>query len=240
MSEPHLSPPPPPPPGGGAGAAGAGLPWEERARLGAVPAFVETVKLLVVNPTEAFARAKRRGDLFSPIAFAVVLGWAGVIFQSLWSLAFGSSLLDLMPPEMREVSGFGVAAKTFGLVAQIILAPIFIVIFLFIGSAIVHLMLMLVGGTKASEAGFEGTLRSLAYSTVSQLASVVPFAGGLIAMVWAIVLEMIGLATLHRTSYGKAIAAILLPLLLCCVCLVFAFGSIVALIAGAAASGAGN
>ena len=66
-----------------------------------------------------------------------------------------------------------------------------------------------------------------------------PFAGGLIAMVWAIVLETIGLATLHRTSYGKAVAAVL-PLLICCVCLFFAFGTIVALIAGAVASGAGN
>ena len=242
MSEPGLSPPPPPPPppGGGAGPAGAGLPWEERARHGVAPAFVETAKLFIVNPTEAFARAKRSGDLFSPISFAVVLGWIGVVFQSLWSLALGSSLTDLLPPQMREDGGFGAAFQAFGLVAQIVLAPVFILIFLFIASGIVHLMLMLVGGTKASEAGFEGTLRALAYSSVSQLGSVVPFAGGLIAMVWAIVLETIGLATLHRTSYGKAVAAILLPLLLCCVCLVFAFGSIVALIAGAAASGAGN
>jgi len=242
MSEPHLSPPPPPPPppGGGSGPAGAGLPWEERAAHGAVPAFVETAKLFVLNPTEAFARAKRSGDLFSPIAFAVVLGWIGIVFQSLWSLAFGSSWIDLLPPEMRQASGFGLAAQGVGLVAQIVLAPIFVVVFLFIGSAIVHLMLMVVGGTRDSQAGFEGTLRALAYSTVSQLGSVVPFAGGLIAMVWAIVLETIGLATLHRTSYGKAVAAVLLPLLLCCVCLFFFFGALVALIAGAAVSGAGN
>jgi hypothetical protein len=239
MSEPHLSPPPPPPPGGGPG-PGAGLPWEERARHGAAPAFVETAKLFIVDPVAAFARAKRRGDLFSPIAFAVVLGWIGVLFQSLWSMALGSSFTDLLPPEMRQTTGLGFAFETVGLIVQIVLAPVFILIFLFIASGIVHLMLMLVGGTKDSDAGFEGTLRALAYSTVSQLGSVVPFAGGLIAMVWAIVLETIGLATLHRTSYGKAVAAVLLPLLICCVCLFFAFGTLVALIAGAVASGAGN
>lgn len=238
MSDPMI--PPPPPPTGGGAPAGAGLPWEERARYGVVAAFVETAKLFIVDPRRAFDRAKRSGDLFSPIAFAVVLGWIGILFQSLWSLALGSSLTDLLPPQMREASSFGFASHSVVLLAQIVFAPIFIVVFLFIGAGIVHLMLLLVGGTKASEAGFEGTLRALAYSTVSQLGNLVPFAGGLITMVWAIVLETIGLATLHRTSYGRAVAAVLLPLLLCCVCLVFAFGSIVALIAGAAASGAGN
>jgi hypothetical protein len=237
MSEPMI--PPPPPPGGGA-PGGAGLPWEERERQGAVAAFVETARLFITDPSRAFARAKRRGDLFSPIAFAVVLGWIGVVFQSLWSLALGSTFTDLLPPQMREASAFGFATQTVGLLVQIVLAPVFIVVVLFIGAGIVHLMLMMVGGTRDSEAGFEGTLRALAYSAVSQLGGVVPFAGGLIAMVWGIVLETIGLATLHRTSHGKALAAVLLPLLLCCVCLVFAFGSIVALIAGAAASGAGN
>lgn len=239
MSEPHLSPPPPPPPPPGGG-AGSGLPWEERERHGAGAAFVETAKLFITDPVQGFARAKRRGDLFSPIAFAVVLGWIGIAVQTLWSLAFGSSLADLLPPDMRQASGLGFAFETFGTIVQLVLAPVFILIFLFIGSGIVHLMLMLVGGTKDSEAGFEGTLRALCYSSVSQLGSLVPFAGGLIAMVWAIVLETIGLAALHRTSYGKAVAAILLPLAICCVCVVFAFGSIVALLAGAAASGAGN
>jgi hypothetical protein len=239
MNDPLLPPPAPPgtPPPGAPPAAGGALPWEDRDRLGAVNAFVETVKLLVVAPQAAFARAKRRGDLFSPLAFAVVLGWIGVVLQSLWSLAFGSSLFDLMPAELRSSPYFAFAGQTAGMLVQIVLAPIFILIFLFIASAIVHLMLMLVGGTKSSEAGFEGTLRALAYSSVAQLASIVPFAGGLIAMIWSIVLETLGLADLHRTSTGKALAAVLLPLLLCCVCIVFAFGSIIALIAGAAASG---
>jgi len=52
---------------------------------------------------------------------------------------------------------------------------------LFIASAIVHADADGGGRTKDSDAGFEGTLRALAYSTVSQLGSVVPFAGGLIA-----------------------------------------------------------
>jgi hypothetical protein len=232
-----LSPPPPPP--AAPVPPGAALPWEERARLGWLPALVETVKLLVVQPQAAFARARRRGDLGSPILFAVLLGWAGILAQSLWSIAFGSSIVDLLPPELRANPAFAFAGHTAGLLAQILLAPIFVVIFLFVGSAIVHLMLMLVGGTKSSEAGFEGTLRAMAYSTVAQLGAIVPFAGGLIAFVWSIVLETIGLADLHRTSTGKALAAVLLPLLLCCVCIFVAFGSLVAMFVGAAA-GSGN
>ena len=43
-------------------------------------------------------------------------------------------------------------------------------------------------------------------------------AGGLIGVVWGIVLQVIGLATLHKTSQGKAALAVLIPIVLCCVC----------------------
>jgi hypothetical protein len=42
-----------------------------------------------------------------------------------------------------------------------------------------------------------------------------------------------GLQTLHRTTAGKAITAVLLPLLLCCGCLVVAFGAIMAAVLSA-------
>ena len=37
-----------------------------------------------------------------------------------------------------------------------------------------------------------------------------------------LVLEIIGLSVLHRISIGRAIAAVLIPLVLCCGCLIVA------------------
>jgi len=44
----------------------------------------------------------------------------------------------------------------------------------------------------------------------------IPFCGGMIAGVWNIVLEIIGLARAHETDTGKAVLAVLLPIIVCC------------------------
>jgi hypothetical protein len=44
----------------------------------------------------------------------------------------------------------------------------------------------------------------------------IPFCGGWIAMVWNIVVEIIGLARSHEIDTGKAALAVLLPIMVCC------------------------
>lgn len=226
-----MAPPPAP--------AGAPVPWEDRARLGFLTALVETVRLFVTAPGEGYERARRRGDLVSPIAFAVLISWVGAIIQSVWQFAFGWTFLPFLPSGMEGGGALHFAGSTFGLVVQMIVAPIFVLIGLFLVGGVVHLALMLFGGTRESTTGFEGTIRALSYGSVAQLASLVPFAGGLISIVWSIVLYTLGLAAMHRTSQGKALAAVLVPFAICCACVALAvvlvFGSIAALVAGAAA-----
>jgi hypothetical protein len=62
---------------------------------------------------------------------------------------------------------------------------------------------------------------------------VVPLAGGFIAVVWGIVLYVIGLSRVHHTSTGKAVLAVLLPFVLCCVCIAIAFATMGAAIVAA-------
>jgi hypothetical protein len=110
-------------------------------------------------------------------------------------------------------------------VGIMIVAPIFVLIGVFIGSAIVHLFLMLVGGAKT---GFASTVRVMCYAGTVQIVQVIPLCGGTVAFIWALVLEIIGLAIAHRTTQGKSALAVLLPLFLCCVCvaiLAAAFGA---------------
>ena len=215
--------PPPPPPGGGWSApppAAAPLPWDERNRIGVVPAFGETLKLLITRPVEAWARTRESGDLAGPVLFSVAVSWAGVALSSVWGLAFGNPWLALLPPEMRERFGGALAAHTGALLIQVAVAPIVLLIALFVYAAIQHVSFLVVGALSQSTSGFEGTVRVLAYSSVADLANAVPIVGGLAALVWKIVLMTLGATRLHRTSQGKAIFGILLPLVLCCVCVV--------------------
>lgn len=253
MTEPGYPPPPPPnepPPGdlyGGpppgppgpppGGAAVAPLPWEDRERIGFFPALLETVKLFVTSPTEAYARARERGDYMGPLLYAVLIGWIMGIVGQLWSLLFQGAWMSMMPPQFRDqmggMGGMG-ASSAVGFVVGLILTPLVIVLVLFIWSGIVQLFLMMLGGLNQSTSGYEGTFRTVAYAQTASLAQIIPVFGGLIALVWSIVLEVIGLVRMHRTSQGKAAGAILLPIGLCCICLgvvfFFAIGAIMSAI----------
>jgi hypothetical protein len=230
---PDVPPPPPPPPGApppspyapGA-AAPAGLPWEMRPRVGFADALVDTIRLFVTNPADAWSRTREKGDLGQPLLFAVVVGWIGIAFNSVWNVIFGNAwlrFLPMLPPEVRERFplarlGSGVGSTLVALV----LAPLFVIIWLFIWSAILHLCFMIVGALSGSTAGFEGTFRVVGYSSVSQLAQVIPFLGGLVALVWNLVLVVMGAQRLHRTTQGKAIAGVVIPIVLCCGCVLLA------------------
>jgi hypothetical protein len=232
------SPPPPPP-----AAAGepAGLPWERRAEAGgAVRAFVETLRRLAVEPAAAFVDARRRGELVSPLSYAVLLAWLGVLAERMWSLVVGTSLVDFMPPEMRDATALGFALSGIGLAIALVVVPVVVLLGLVVYGAVVHLFLMLYGATRDSPAGYEGTLRALAWSSTAQLGQLVPFAGGLVVAVWGVVLQTMALAAFHRTTPGRALAAVLTPLALCCVCFAVFFAGIAALVVGGLASGAGG
>lgn len=205
-----------------------GFPWELRQTLGFMPALTESVRMLALTPKEAFAKIQEKGDYVAPMLFGLLMSWTGFIASSIWQLLFGASWQSMMPASMRGgMSGAGAsAAMTIGMM---VIYPIIYAIGLFIGAGILHICFMIVGGLTNSTSGFEGTLRITAYSGVAQLANVVPFLGGLAAAVWGLILLVIGAQTLHKTTQGKAIAAVLIPVAICCVCV------IIAIIGGAAA-----
>ena len=240
---PPLPPVPPPPPGGGwvpppppEASSAEGLPWERRSEIGFLNGLVETVKLLVVNPAEAFRRAKEKGDYAEPLIFAILVSWVGIAASGLWSGLFGQAWTAFLPPDVKEKLGDALATNTAMLLIQVGLAPIFVLIGLFVGAAIYHVSFLIVGATKDSSSGFEGTFRAVSYASVSQLANVVPFVGGFAALVWNIVLMVLGAVRMHRTTQGKAIAGVLIPMLLCCVCIVLVVALVIGGLAAAFAS----
>src|SRR5207302_8961929 len=108
-----------------------------------------------------------------------------------------------------------------------LLFPLFIVVVLFMGGAIVHLFLMIVGGANQS---FATTFRVIAFSPGSTgPLQMIPICGGLIAGVWALVCNCIGLARAHETDTGRAVLAVFLPLIVCCgggLLVAFMFGAL--------------
>lgn len=194
-----------------------GNPWERRAALGVVRGFLDALKIFVTSPTEAFSQTLKSGDYGSPLLFAIAVGWIGIFVGHLWDTMVGASLLSMLPTEFRsEVPLFLFGSG--GLLMSLIFAPVMVIVGVFLWSAILHLCLVIVGGLDQTETGFEGSFRVVSYSTVAQLANLVPFVGDLLCGVWTLILAIIGAQQIHRTSQGKAIVAVLIPVAFCCVC----------------------
>jgi hypothetical protein len=204
-----------PPPGTTPGAPGivavapVGLPWDRRQEIGLFPAFVETLKLVLLNPASAFSAMKTEGGLSEPLIYAVIGSSVGFIVYFLFSLFMSSFGLMGNRNALAGVLGVGIGAVVF-----VIFMPALIALGLFIGSAVLHLCLTFVGGARRS---FETTFRVVCFAAGSAYPlMILPVCGGLIAGIWCIVVECIGLTQAHQTTTGRALLAILLPIIVCC------------------------
>ena len=196
-----------------------GTPWDDRARIGLVPALVETTQKVLTAPASFFAAMPVTGGIGGPLLYAIVLGTLGAVLSALYSAVFrsfmGTSLSSLGGgSELRRLMPFVMGGA--GVVLQVIVAPLLVILALFVGAAIAHLMLLLLGGARN---GFEATFRVLCYAEAANVIRIIPACGELVFAAYCLVLTVIGLAAAHRIGIGKAAAAVLIPMaILCCCC----------------------
>jgi hypothetical protein len=181
-----------------------GLPWERRRELGLFKAFFDTVVLIVTKPYDAFAMMKPDGGMGEPLLFAVVGAGFGMIVSMLFQIALQTVGLMFS----------GRAQGLSGIACGFLVIPFAVALGVFIISGLIHLCLMMLGGAKKP---FETTFRVVCFSTgTAHLIAVVPFIGTYIAMVYNMVLQIIGIMRAHPTDAGRAAGAVLLPIVVCC------------------------
>ena len=168
--------------------------------------FIATVQAVVLRPVDFFRGILRQGDLINPLIFALICYEVAAILGGL-----------------LRVVGIGATNQGFGeFLVSIILAPIFAAIGLFIGAGILHLLVMLIVGSRNS--GFEATLRVVAYSAVTSLVSWIPYIGGLLSL-YGIYLGIVGIREMHNTTTGKAALVVLIPAAIVLLLVFFVIGA---------------
>lgn len=199
---------------------GAGLPWEHRQQLGFVKAFFDTLVLVLTKPVEAFAMMKTEGGLVEPAIYALIGGTIGIVVSTLISLPFQSIAF------MANQSTFGTFGMGIPWLLGLILAPIRVAIVIFVLSGLIHLSLMLLNGARKP---FEATFRVVcfAFGSASPI-SIIPLCGWFIAPIYNLVLDCMGIARAHEIDTGKAVMAVLLPVLVFCI-----IGGLLSLLFGA-------
>jgi DNA-directed RNA polymerase subunit RPC12/RpoP len=208
-----------------------GLPWEYKGQ--SLSTWWETSKLCLMQPTYAYSIMRQYGGMGSPMMFCAVGLGIGTVGQMLWYVPL--MLAVTMAGAQGQAKG-GEAAALAGVqivsqgISAIFTVALGATIGLMIGAGIVHVCLMIVGGAKQ---GYETSLRVLGFAQGSTAwMNVIP-CGALVAFVWVLAQEIIGLARAHETTTGKAAMAVVLPMVVCMGCMAAIIAIFVVGIAGA-------
>jgi hypothetical protein len=188
-----------------------------------VGAFVETWRLAALEPARFFRQVRvsepRSAVLFGLVAFTLGT-WGSLLFRYATASAtmgyfaqftrrMGQGKLENFPLlQLMQRATLG----TF--IAQLILTPLMGFVLIYLTAGIFHLLLLMVRGAPR---GFDATLTVVGYAWSVLLLEALPLCGGIVALVWYLVLAVTGLAEAQRCGGGKAAFAVLMPLLLMCV-----------------------
>lgn len=145
-----------------------------------IPALAKKV---ITDPVGFYQDMPKSGGLINPLIFMVVLSLvAGVL----------SAVLSLF--------GLGVAGAMAGGLIAIILVPIFVVIFGFIGAAIAYVIWKMMGSQEDFETAFRCVAYTAAITPITAVLSLIPYIGSLASALWPMALLALASIHVHRRS----------------------------------------
>jgi hypothetical protein len=171
---------------------------------GFIGAFLKTIHEALFSPTRFFKKVATGEGYWTPLIYGIITGIIGRFADFFWTWLV---VIPFLPPSIRN---FLAISYTFALVIIIFSMPLWVAFSILLWSGITHFCLIIVRGSKK---GFEGTFRAISYSYSARLFHIVPFIGSTIGFVYRIVLAIIGVREAHGITTGRALIAILLPLI---------------------------
>nr|WP_249346875.1 YIP1 family protein [Corallococcus exiguus] len=170
-----------------------------------------------MRPTETLRGVNPDAPVSSSMTFVMLSAIAGFLSTGIVYTALIGIILGFVP----ETEKSGADPKdlklwmTVVMAAWTVLMPVFSTGMTLANAGLDHLILRM-GGV---ERGFSVTMRAHAISQAPYIVGVIPFVAVYAAPFWAMGLRAFTYRTLHRTSWGTALAgALLVPVLSCCLC----------------------
>ena len=233
---------PPPagyPPGYSPQSVAGPVAWEDSSK-GMIGGGWETFKNACFTPKAFFAGVAQNDNPWPSITFCMATrGLAGFlygVFISLIYLAIGGMMAAAMGSSSRGMGGSGGpgmmlavmgAMGVFAVIVYPLMFALSALITPWISGGIYHLMLMLMSGATKP---YTSTVRVCGYSNAATIWMVIPGIGALVSIGFHLVLTVVGLDETHKCGTGKAVAAVLIPLVLVCGCCCVGYGTIFAMI----------
>ncbi len=157
------------------------------------------------DPATFFGRLPYGASLARPILYFLIITVLGAFFEFWWD-----SLGVVARYPLAGLYEEALWSETSALMG-FFLSPFVGMIALFVWSLVLHLFVLMLAPDRRP---FGATLRVVCYAVGPNLFTVVPFIGFLVGAVWGLVLQVVGMREAHRTSTGRGVAIVLLPMLI--------------------------
>jgi hypothetical protein len=163
---------------------------------------------ILFSPTVFFRGIRNKGGLRESFAFGILTGSIGTMFGLFWQFL-------LKPEDMLFISGLfpESVSNNHIFLGLIILTPLLVMISVFIVAGVLHFFLLILRGANN---GFEGTLKVGLYSNATSIFYLIPYIGEfnigeIIAIIWSLIILVIGLREVHDTTTPRALFSLFLP-----------------------------
>jgi hypothetical protein len=180
--------------------------WEDMANLGFFTAFFRTIKEVLFSPIGFFRAMPVDKNIHYSLLYGIIMGFFVALSGLLWQFAF-SGLMG----GGEGMQGMEALFTPFLLIIYAFFLPFVITFSLFMYTGMLHTMLIVVGGNRR---GLDATFRVVAYTQSAQVFSLIPVLGVFIYLVYTPILLAIGFKESHQISTGKAVFAVLLPIII--------------------------
>jgi hypothetical protein len=151
-------------------------------------AMPQTAVRVMTAPAEFFKNMPQTGGFVEPLIFAAIIGFIAGIIQA---------IINILGLSYAYV-GF---AESLG---RIIVVPIVVVIFSFIGAAIIYVIWKLMGSQKNYETSYRCAAYLMALFPIGVIISIIPYAGIIIYMAIYVYYLVIASTQVHNIPSEKA------------------------------------
>ncbi len=143
----------------------------------------ETMMQVITNPVGFYQSMPRSGGFVEPLVFAIIMGVIGGVLQAILG-----------------VFGIGFTGTILMALASIIIGPIMIAIFGFVGAAILFVIWRLLGSRESYETAYRCGAYATAVTPVTSILNVIPFLGPALGVAWMAYLMIIASIQVHQVK----------------------------------------
>lgn len=150
-------------------------------------AIPQTALKILTAPADFFAAMSKTGGFVEPLVFAVVMGVVGGLLQALITLL-----------------GFNPLASLAAGVAAVIMVPVMVAVFSFVGAAVLYVIWMLLGSGESYETAYRCGAYISVLSPIQVAVALIPYLGPLAGMGLAVWLLVVASVQVHKIEEKKA------------------------------------